>query len=50
MLSHDSLTWEDIPAENGMKQFSPEFDTRDHRIVSYLPLSHIAGLAVDLML
>lgn len=27
----------------------PSISITSHRIVSYLPLSHIAGLAVDLM-
>lgn len=47
MLSHDNLTWALIPFFNdGQKElpFGP-----DDRLVSYLPLSHIAGLAVDVV-
>lgn len=49
MLSHDNLAWE---AQAIMKQTEieqPEAVGPHNRIVSYLPLSHIAGLAFDLL-
>jgi long-chain-fatty-acid--CoA ligase ACSBG len=49
MLSHDNLTWTAIPMMNGVISFAPQLGTHEHRVVSYLPLSHIAGLMVDLI-
>jgi long-chain-fatty-acid--CoA ligase ACSBG len=49
MLSHDNLCWEAIPMMNEAQKSDPSMSPNSHRIVSYLPLSHIAGLAVDLM-
>lgn len=49
MLSHDNLCWEAIPMMNGAKSSDPSIPDTAHRVVSYLPLSHIAGLSVDLM-
>ena len=50
MISHDNLTW---TAKNMMLQLyleKPELMGHDNRIVSYLPLSHIAGLEFDILL
>lgn len=50
MLSHDNLCWEAIPmAEIGVIA-DPKFVAHENRIVSYLPLSHIAGLTTDIMM
>jgi long-chain-fatty-acid--CoA ligase ACSBG len=49
MLSHDNLCWEAIPMMNEAIKSDPSMPLTSHRVVSYLPLSHIAGLAVDLM-
>lgn len=49
MLSHDNLTWENTPFLRELKNFEKGFVQQDHRIVTYLPLSHIAGLAIDLI-
>lgn len=49
MLSHDNLCWEAIPMMNEVVKSAPEIAVIAHRIVSYLPLSHIAGLCVDVM-
>lgn len=49
MLSHDNLCWESIPMMNECQKSAPDLALNNHRVVSYLPLSHIAGLCVDLM-
>jgi long-chain-fatty-acid--CoA ligase ACSBG len=48
MLSHDNLVW---TVKSGFSQLtgSGEKFTENDRIVSYLPLSHIAGLIFDVM-
>ena len=49
MLSHDNLTWNTgaVQAVNAVE--CPEAVGPENRIVSYLPLSHIAGLAFDIL-
>lgn len=49
MLSHDNLVWESYPLFTELNKSFPDFPINGHRIVSYLPLSHIAGLSVDVM-
>lgn len=49
MLSHDNLTWLNIPADANMKEYSPNFENHNHRILSYLPLSHIAAFFCDVL-
>jgi long-chain-fatty-acid--CoA ligase ACSBG len=49
MLSHDNLCWEPIQMMIAVKQSDPSIPDTSHRVVSYLPLSHIAGLTVDIM-
>jgi len=49
MLSHDNLTWENTPLIEELKRFDPNFDLQNHRFVSFLPLSHIAGMACDIL-
>ena len=43
MLSHDNVTW---TSRIGMEQFS----WQEERILSYLPLSHIAGCMLDIFM
>jgi long-chain-fatty-acid--CoA ligase ACSBG len=46
MISNDNLTWTVVDAYKATE--NPEFPiTENERIVSYLPLSHIAGLLFD---
>lgn len=49
MLSHDNLVWECYPLFTALKKTFLDMPDSQHRIVSYLPLSHIAGLSVDVM-
>jgi len=49
MLSHDSLVWETYPTIYEITKSFKDMPNNAHRIVSYLPLSHIAGLSVDVM-
>jgi len=49
MLSHDNCTWEAIPMMRAVMMSDPSIPENQHRVVSYLPLSHIAGLSVDIM-
>lgn len=49
MLSHDNICWEVVPMMEATKKSDPTYPEQAHRVVSYLPLSHIAGLTVDLM-
>ena len=49
MLSHDNLTWLNIPGDANMKEYSPNFENHNHRILSYLPLSHIAAFFCDVL-
>lgn len=49
MLSHDNLVWEANPMMVEVQKSDPTIPIISHRVVSYLPLSHIAGLAVDVM-
>ena len=51
MLSHDNLIFNSVAvALEALVRAPPEFQipAYKHRIVSYLPLSHIAGLQFDL--
>lgn len=49
MLSHDNLTWETICVQSMSEREKPETVGPHNRIVSYLPLSHIAGLCFDVL-
>lgn len=49
MLSHDNVCWEVIPMMAEAQKSDPSIPLTGHRVVSYLPLSHIAGLTVDLI-
>ena len=49
MLSHDNLTWETVCVQAMVEREKPEAVGPHNRIVSYLPLSHIAGLAFDVL-
>lgn len=48
MLSHDNLVWT-VESSNNQLMTAGEKFTEDERMVSYLPLSHIAGLLLDVM-
>ena len=50
MLSHDNLVWSMTPTCQELQRFRPDIDVKSNRIISYLPLSHIAGLCMDIML
>lgn len=41
--------WQIYPTMHEVVKFDPGYPVVAHRIVSYLPLSHIAGLAVDVI-
>jgi long-chain-fatty-acid--CoA ligase ACSBG len=49
MLSHDNCVWEQRPVIETLAETKPEINGPNNRIVSYLPLSHIAGLSVDVL-
>jgi len=49
MLSHDSLVWEAYPLMAEIVKSDPSFPMHSNRVVSYLPLSHVAGLSVDVL-
>ena len=44
MLSHDNLVWATVPTCHELQRFKPDLDMSTNRTISYLPLSHIAGL------
>jgi long-chain-fatty-acid--CoA ligase ACSBG len=46
MLSHDSLAW---TAKHALMRCTSGRYNDEDRVVSYLPLSHIAGLLYDLL-
>lgn len=49
MLSHDNLSWGTIGVMEIASREKPDLVGPSNRTVSYLPLSHIAGLLFDLM-
>ena len=49
MISHDNLCWGTIEVFAIASQEQPELIGPHNRTVSYLPLSHIAGLLFDIM-
>ena len=49
MLSHDNLSWLTIEVMEVTAKDKPDVIGPHNRVVSYLPLSHIAGLSFDLM-
>ncbi len=48
MLSHDNAVWSVSSALNYFKEGGEQY-SEDDRVVSYLPLSHIAGLIFDVL-
>jgi len=47
MITHDNIVWEAI----GAKSILPKsFGTEEERVLSYLPLSHVAGCMVDIVM
>lgn len=50
MISHDNLCWNATATCNMLFSSRPDLCGPDNRSVSYLPLSHIAGLAFDVMM
>lgn len=49
MLSHDSLTWQATAIMETFATSHPDLIGPHNRVVSYLPLSHIAGLCFDVL-
>ena len=49
MLSHDNLVWETVGVMEVTAKEKPDMVGPQNRIVSYLPLSHIAGLSFDIL-
>lgn len=49
MLSHDNLVWESYPLIAEISKSDPLTPINSNRVVSFLPLSHVAGLSVDVM-
>jgi len=49
MLSHDNCVWECIPLMETWGREDASMVGPQNRTVSYLPLSHIAGLSVDVL-
>ena len=49
MLSHDNLSWVGYAMLEGMMAQYPDRIGPHNRVVSYLPLSHIAGLQFDFL-
>jgi len=49
MLSHDSLTWVTGAVIETISKDQHELLGPQNRVVSYLPLSHIAGLSFDII-
>ena len=49
MLSHDNLCWNSVAVQSMMERERPDAIGPQNRIVSYLPLSHIAGLCFDMV-
>jgi len=49
MLSHDNLLFDSINVTDDLSQGEDSSLLENVRIVSYLPLSHIAGLEFDLL-
>jgi long-chain-fatty-acid--CoA ligase ACSBG len=45
MHSHDNLMYGQIVLTKQGQRDSPEFLTRDNRVLSYLPLNHVAGMS-----
>ena len=50
MLSHDNIVWITVEMMEIVAQERPELIGPQNRLVSYLPLSHIAGLQGDLII
>ena len=48
MLSHDNLMFDTYSSEVALKQGGTDFTDED-RLLSYLPLSHIAALNFDII-
>ena len=49
MLSHDNLVWEATSVMEELVKRDPVFPFHTHRVVSFLPLSHVAGLTTDVI-
>lgn len=49
MLSHDNLNWDTFAVIETLKEKMQDYKPEEQRIVSYLPLSHIAGLCWDVI-
>ena len=49
MISHDNLVWFNVNMKREGEKEKPGASGPHNRIVSYLPLSHIAGLQVDII-
>jgi long-subunit acyl-CoA synthetase (AMP-forming) len=50
MISHDNLCWNAIATVDNVYESRPDLRGPENRLVSFLPLSHIAGFAFDVMI
>lgn len=49
MISHDNLVYESSAVAEELKRAGVSVDAVEERILSYLPLSHVAGMMVDIV-
>lgn len=49
MISHDNLVYEASTVVNELKSHEVAVKEEEERIISYLPLSHVAGMMVDII-
>jgi len=50
MISHDNIQFESASAGEAIKRDVPSLGLGQERVISFLPLSHVAGMMVDMIL